>query len=203
MWIRYHWLTSYCDLRVALLFRLPLVPQPAPNTVKTHPLIVIWYYSATSNISSTYFQPFKRITTHNLDHGGRTGENLWEYTPSNVISYVLYPGNVLMSISHWTETIGPSRAHRRSIRCSPWAGQRCKHHSHWPAEFMPEWESGIHHRTQVRDLYQTRANIEREYAAKLQALSKKATEKKVKMEARLIIGEEPTRSWDATTLRRK
>lgn len=65
------------------------------------------------------------------------------------------------------------------------------------------YESGVHHAAQVRELYQSRTAIEREYAAKLQNLSKKAAEKKAKMEARFILGEDPTRSWDVTTLKRK
>jgi hypothetical protein len=45
--------------------------------------------------------------------------------------------------------------------------------------------------------------IEREYAAKLQALTRKAVDKKAKMEARYIVGEDPTKNWDTSTLRRR
>lgn len=52
----------------------------------------------------------------------------------------------------------------------------------------------------VRELYQGRAAIEREHAAKLQTLAKKAADKKARMESRFIIGEDPTKSWDTSTL---
>ncbi|KAG6889878.1 hypothetical protein C0995_013852 [Termitomyces sp. Mi166 len=44
-----------------------------------------------------------------------------------------------------------------------------------------------------------RAALEREYAAKLQTLHKKAGEKKYKMEAALAVGEHPTKAWDSNT----
>ncbi|RDB15326.1 Protein BZZ1 [Hypsizygus marmoreus] len=53
----------------------------------------------------------------------------------------------------------------------------------------------------VRELYRDRAALEREYAAKLQLLTKKAAEKKSKMEAALVVGENPTKAWDSGTLR--
>ncbi|KAG6858118.1 hypothetical protein C0995_002472, partial [Termitomyces sp. Mi166 len=49
----------------------------------------------------------------------------------------------------------------------------------------------------VRELYSNRAALEREYAAKLQTLHKKAGEKKYKMEAALVVGEHPTKTWDS------
>ncbi|XP_006462400.1 hypothetical protein AGABI2DRAFT_73127 [Agaricus bisporus var. bisporus H97] len=64
------------------------------------------------------------------------------------------------------------------------------------------YEAHLEMISDVRELYQSRTAIEREYAAKLQNLSKKAAEKKAKMEARFILGEDPTRSWDVTTLKR-
>ncbi|KAF9453103.1 hypothetical protein P691DRAFT_801964 [Macrolepiota fuliginosa MF-IS2] len=54
----------------------------------------------------------------------------------------------------------------------------------------------------VRDLYQSRAAIEREYAAKLQTLARKAADKKTKMESRFIVGEDPTMNWDGSVLQR-
>ncbi|KAG6908313.1 hypothetical protein DXG01_005349 [Tephrocybe rancida] len=48
----------------------------------------------------------------------------------------------------------------------------------------------------VRELYQGRAALEREYATKLQLLSKKAAEKKSRMEAALVLGEHPSKAWD-------
>jgi hypothetical protein len=52
-------------------------------------------------------------------------------------------------------------------------------------------------------MYQARAAIEREYAAKLQTLTRKAMDKKAKMEVRYIVGENPTKSWDSSTLKRR
>ncbi|KAG5716655.1 hypothetical protein E4T56_gene16386 [Termitomyces sp. T112] len=52
----------------------------------------------------------------------------------------------------------------------------------------------------VRELYNSRAALEREYAAKLQTLSKKAVEKKYKVEVALAVGEHPTKAWDSNTV---
>ncbi|KAF8158545.1 hypothetical protein B0H34DRAFT_797918 [Crassisporium funariophilum] len=54
----------------------------------------------------------------------------------------------------------------------------------------------------VRELYGARVALEKEYAGKLQLLARKASEKKAKMESRFIIGDEPSKSWDSSTLRR-
>ncbi|KAG5644898.1 hypothetical protein DXG03_007450 [Asterophora parasitica] len=53
---------------------------------------------------------------------------------------------------------------------------------------------------QVRELFVARAALERDYAAKLQLLTKKAIEKKTRMESSLVIGEHPTKTWEASTL---
>ncbi|KAF9465752.1 hypothetical protein BDZ94DRAFT_1296252 [Collybia nuda] len=53
----------------------------------------------------------------------------------------------------------------------------------------------------VRELYTSRAALEREYATKLQLLTKKAADKKSKMEALIVVGSDPTKSWDTNTLR--
>ncbi|KAJ7288142.1 hypothetical protein C8J57DRAFT_1641335 [Mycena rebaudengoi] len=53
---------------------------------------------------------------------------------------------------------------------------------------------------EVRELYRDRAALEREYATKLQVLTKRAVEKKSKLTALLVVGEEPTRSWNDDTL---
>ncbi|GLB45480.1 putative fes/CIP4, and EFC/F-BAR homology domain containing protein [Lyophyllum shimeji] len=52
----------------------------------------------------------------------------------------------------------------------------------------------------VRELFRDRAALEREYAAKLQLLTKKALEKKTRLEASLVLGEHPTKAWDASSL---
>ena len=52
-------------------------------------------------------------------------------------------------------------------------------------------------------MYSARAALEREYAAKLQLLAKKAGEKKSKMESLFILGNDPTKSWDAKTLKQR
>ncbi|KAH9851537.1 hypothetical protein C2E23DRAFT_829605 [Lenzites betulinus] len=52
----------------------------------------------------------------------------------------------------------------------------------------------------VRDLHKERAALEREYAAKLQLLAKKAAEKKAKKMPAVVVGSEPTKAWDETTL---
>ncbi|KAF9049462.1 hypothetical protein BDZ89DRAFT_1088904 [Hymenopellis radicata] len=55
----------------------------------------------------------------------------------------------------------------------------------------------------VRDLYRDRVTLEREYAAKLQTLTKKAAEKKARMEASFILADEPTKAWDESALKQK
>ncbi|KAI0632446.1 hypothetical protein C8Q77DRAFT_1125758 [Trametes polyzona] len=52
----------------------------------------------------------------------------------------------------------------------------------------------------VRDLHKERAALEREYAAKLQLLARKAAEKKNKKMPALVLGNEPTKAWDESTL---
>ncbi|KAF9473432.1 hypothetical protein BDN70DRAFT_997635 [Pholiota conissans] len=52
----------------------------------------------------------------------------------------------------------------------------------------------------VRDLYTARAALERDYAAKLQVLIRKASDKKAKSCAALVLGSDPTKSWDENTL---
>ncbi|KAJ3009402.1 hypothetical protein NUW54_g2793 [Trametes sanguinea] len=53
---------------------------------------------------------------------------------------------------------------------------------------------------QVRELHKERSALEREYAAKLQLLAKKAAEKKAKKIVALILGNEPTKAWDESTV---
>lgn len=53
----------------------------------------------------------------------------------------------------------------------------------------------------VRDLYTQRVALERDYAAKLQALTKKAADKKAKTETALVVGDDPTKAWDERTMR--
>ncbi|KAL1744496.1 hypothetical protein HDZ31DRAFT_38471, partial [Schizophyllum fasciatum] len=53
----------------------------------------------------------------------------------------------------------------------------------------------------VRELYKERVALERDYAAKLQALTKKAADKKTKTEAAIVIGDDPTKAWDEGTMR--
>lgn len=55
----------------------------------------------------------------------------------------------------------------------------------------------------MRDLHKERAALEREYAAKLQLLAKKAAEKKAKKMPAVVVGSEPTKAWDETTLTKR
>ncbi|CDO68266.1 hypothetical protein BN946_scf184842.g29 [Trametes cinnabarina] len=55
---------------------------------------------------------------------------------------------------------------------------------------------------QVRELHKDRAALEREYATKLQALAKKAVEKKAKKIVALVLGNEPTKAWDENAIAR-
>ncbi|EIM85766.1 uncharacterized protein STEHIDRAFT_79768 [Stereum hirsutum FP-91666 SS1] len=52
----------------------------------------------------------------------------------------------------------------------------------------------------IRDLYRERAIIEKEYAAKLQALAKKVVEKKTRKMASAVLGDEPTKTWNEDTI---
>ncbi|KAF8817208.1 hypothetical protein BYT27DRAFT_7205072 [Phlegmacium glaucopus] len=53
----------------------------------------------------------------------------------------------------------------------------------------------------TREIYTARVALEREYAGKLQSLARKFSEKKAKMEASFVVGNEPNKSWDSTVLR--
>ncbi|KAF9499043.1 hypothetical protein BDN71DRAFT_1480868 [Pleurotus eryngii] len=54
----------------------------------------------------------------------------------------------------------------------------------------------------VREIHREQAAIEREYAAKLQALARRAAEKRSRTEASFVLGDEPTKAWDENTLKR-
>ncbi|KAF8904120.1 hypothetical protein CPB84DRAFT_1835747 [Gymnopilus junonius] len=53
----------------------------------------------------------------------------------------------------------------------------------------------------VRELYTARVALDREYASKLQLLTRKASEKKSKACSSFVFGKEPTKPWDADALR--
>lgn len=55
----------------------------------------------------------------------------------------------------------------------------------------------------MRELYRERAALERDYAIKLQALTKKAIDKKGKLDTVLAVGEDPAKTWDDSTVGRK
>jgi hypothetical protein len=59
------------------------------------------------------------------------------------------------------------------------------------------------HTFQVRELYRDRAALEREYATKLQVLTKRAAEKRAKLVTALVVGDEPTKAWTEATLGQK
>ena len=73
----------------------------------------------------------------------------------------------------------------RSTDCDPYLGEN------------------TNHLRKVRETVRDRIVIEREYAAKLQALAKRATEKQSRRKAMLVVGDNPTKSWDENTLRRR
>ncbi|KAF7299602.1 hypothetical protein HMN09_00965600 [Mycena chlorophos] len=56
------------------------------------------------------------------------------------------------------------------------------------------FDAHLHLVLEVRDLYRDRAAAEREYAAKLQTLTKRATEKRAKLVAAFVVGDEPTKT---------
>jgi formin-binding protein 1 len=49
-------------------------------------------------------------------------------------------------------------------------------------------------------MYTARVALEREYAGKLQGLVRKFSEKKAKTGASFVIGNEPSKSWDLSTV---
>ncbi|KAH9933234.1 uncharacterized protein BXZ73DRAFT_89849 [Epithele typhae] len=53
----------------------------------------------------------------------------------------------------------------------------------------------------VRELLKERAALERDYAVKLQTLVKRAADKKAKKMATLVVGSEPTKSWEESILK--
>ena len=56
---------------------------------------------------------------------------------------------------------------------------------------------------QVREIYTARAALDREYAGKLQALARKAAERKAKSCAAFVVGAEPTKTWDDGTIKQR
>ncbi|GJJ13445.1 hypothetical protein Clacol_007699 [Clathrus columnatus] len=53
----------------------------------------------------------------------------------------------------------------------------------------------------LREMFQARISLEKDYAAKLQAVVRKANEKKFKRLSKIILGPEPFRSWNEETLK--
>lgn len=52
-------------------------------------------------------------------------------------------------------------------------------------------------------MFRERAALEREHATKLQALARKASERKARKAVALVVGDEPTKAWDESTIRRR
>ncbi|KAJ7245019.1 hypothetical protein B0H12DRAFT_1128298 [Mycena haematopus] len=62
------------------------------------------------------------------------------------------------------------------------------------------FDAHLHLLVEVRELYRDRTALEREYAAKLLALTKRATEKRAKLVAAFVVGDEPTKVYTEATL---
>ncbi|KAJ7095722.1 hypothetical protein B0H15DRAFT_826828 [Mycena belliarum] len=62
------------------------------------------------------------------------------------------------------------------------------------------YDSHLHLLVEVRELYRDRAALEREYATKLQVLTKRASEKRAKLVTALVVGDEPTKAFDENIL---
>ncbi|KAK7048535.1 hypothetical protein R3P38DRAFT_1868987 [Favolaschia claudopus] len=62
------------------------------------------------------------------------------------------------------------------------------------------FDAHLHLLVEVRELYRERTALEREYAAKLQALTKRAAEKRAKLVAAFVVGDEPTKAFSESTL---
>jgi len=56
---------------------------------------------------------------------------------------------------------------------------------------------------QLQDLYNARIALERDYASKMQALTRKASERKARMDLPLILGSDPNPGWDEDTLKKR
>ncbi|KAF7314469.1 hypothetical protein MKEN_00919900 [Mycena kentingensis (nom. inval.)] len=61
------------------------------------------------------------------------------------------------------------------------------------------FDAHLHLLVEVRDLYRDRAAAEREYAAKMHALTKRAIEKRSKLVAAFVVGDEPTKATSDAT----
>ena len=55
----------------------------------------------------------------------------------------------------------------------------------------------------IREIYKDRVALEKEYATKLAALSKKAADRKAKRIASLVVGDEPSKAWNDDTIRKR
>ncbi|KAF7346569.1 hypothetical protein MSAN_01885000 [Mycena sanguinolenta] len=62
------------------------------------------------------------------------------------------------------------------------------------------FDAHLHLLVEVREVYRERTAIEREYAAKLHALTKRAAERRAKLVAAFVVGDEPTKAYTETTL---
>lgn len=55
----------------------------------------------------------------------------------------------------------------------------------------------------MRELYTARAILERDYAAKLQGLARKAAEKQSKLSPAVSVGTDPSKAWDGNIIKQK
>ncbi|KAJ7367108.1 hypothetical protein DFH08DRAFT_836568 [Mycena albidolilacea] len=62
------------------------------------------------------------------------------------------------------------------------------------------FDAHLHLLVEVRELFRERTALEREYATKLNALTKRAAEKRAKLTAAFVVGDEPTKAYTETTL---
>ena len=65
------------------------------------------------------------------------------------------------------------------------------------------YPNGLTNLFQVRELYRERVALERDYAAKLQLLAKKAADKKTRKISTLVVGNEPTKPAQESAIKQR
>lgn len=120
------------------------------------------------------------------------GQSFGTALPVNGLHLCPWRPDALLSL-----LLGSSGPDSRFLRCTSWSHQRC--------ELVDEWFSRklLNVSKQTRELYAARVTLEREFASKLQALVRKASEKKAKALSVYVFGNEPTKSWDSNTLKQR
>ncbi|PPR05914.1 hypothetical protein CVT26_008808 [Gymnopilus dilepis] len=127
------------------------------------------------------------------------------YGPGSDHRTIYHPHTALFDILRATDTSRIKRTVTRRV-LNEMAGEGLSYGQALPDQverITALFDSHLEVIGDVRELYAARAVLEREYASKLQALTRRAVEKKSKAQASFVFGKDPTKTWDSTDLKQR